>query len=177
MAFTGTGKEFREAYSNYYPIVFSSLFSKTGSREDAEDICQEVFIRFLDKFNEIEDKRSWLFTAMRFEISNYYKKKGSKKIDADNIDDVFNDSSLKYENGFRDARIILNDAIEDENNFKNEKEKVLFDLIAVYSFSYKEAAKYLNLTKSKVEYKYKQIEKRIIDFLKSKDIKEIDDLI
>ena len=43
--------------------------------EDAEDICHEIFVSYYRKFDEVRDARSWLFGAMKFCISNYYRKK------------------------------------------------------------------------------------------------------
>ena len=57
-------KEFAEAYNLYYPIVFSVVYSKISSYEDAEDICQVIFIEFYKKFEAIENKKKWLFGAL-----------------------------------------------------------------------------------------------------------------
>jgi RNA polymerase sigma factor (sigma-70 family) len=169
-------KEFRDSYTRYYPLVFSVLYSKLNKREDTEDICQEVFIKYYNNFETIENARNWLLTALRFEINNYYRKKTNRE-DTVDIDDINDSINVAFENGFRDSRIILHEAIENMENFNDEKEKVLFDLIALYDFTYKEAAKYLGMTKSQAEYKYTVIEKRIVSYLQSKNIKGIDDLL
>jgi RNA polymerase sigma factor (sigma-70 family) len=169
-------KEFRESYTRYYPLVFSILYSKLNKREDTEDICQEVFIKYYNNFETIENPRNWLITAMRFEINNYYRKKPNRE-DTVDIEDISESVYVAFENGFRDTRIILHEAIENMENFNDENEKVLFDLIALYDFTFREAAKYLGMTKSQVEYKYAVIEKRIVSYLQSKNIKGSDDLI
>ena len=60
---------FRKAYNNYYAMVFNRLYSKLGNSEDAEDISQEVFIKFFKNFDNIEpDKRfAWIKTAIKYE--------------------------------------------------------------------------------------------------------------
>ena len=123
-------KEFRDAYSNYYPLVYSVLYSKLSRKDDAEDICQEVFIRFLNKFPEIENHRQWLMTAIRFEITNYYNKKATAKLDGTDIQEIENDLNFAFENGMKDARIIVEEAINNDENYKNEKERLIFDLVA-----------------------------------------------
>lgn len=157
-------KEFVEAYNLYYPEVLGILLSKISIREDAEDICHEVFIRFFKKFDEIKEYRKWLFVSIKYEILNYYQKekKPSNIID---IDELKDDVNLAFQNGFRDARIIIKDTVNNLRNFKDEKEKMLFDLIAVFDFSYNDAADYMGMTRAKVEYMYKKIETELVPFL------------
>ena len=40
------------------------------------------------------------------------------------IDNIFNDAALTFVNGFRDMRIIVEEALEDVDIFKDENEKV-----------------------------------------------------
>ena len=168
-------KDFFKAYRDYYPLVFRILTYKVVSEEDAEDICQEVFIQFYKNFDEIINKKNWLMKALNFEITNYYRKKGNKKVDKVDIDGFADNIELSYEEKFNEERLIIKEAIENPDNFEDESEKVLFDLIAIYNYTYKDAAKYLDLSKSQVRYKYLQIEKRIAEYLKLKGI-EVDNL-
>ncbi len=170
-------REFMKCYAENYPVVLGFLISKVGSIDDAEDICQEVFIRLYGNIENVREKRSWLFTAARFEITNYFNKKGTARSDAENIDDYHDDPVLAEEDNFAENRIIIREVIEDESNFSDEKEKVLFDMITIYRFSYKEAGKYLDMTRWQAEYKYRQIEKRILSKLNEKGIKELGNLI
>ena len=177
MAASGSMKAYRKAYCEYYPIVYSVLLSRLRNGDDAEDICQEVFIRFLDNFDSIESHRGWLLKAIEIEISNYYRKKSSRNDEAVDVAEFVNDINLAFENGFRDARIVINEAIENMENYDSEEDRTLFDLIAVYGFSYKEAGKYLGMTRWQAEYRYGQIEARIVDYLKKMGIKEVFDLL
>ena len=63
------------------------------------------------------------------------------------------------------------------DNYKNEKEKILFDLVAIHNFTYKEAGKLLGLRASKIRYVYNKTVKKILDDLKDKGIKDIENLI
>ncbi len=170
-------REFRKSYALYYPVVLSFLVSKVGDMEDAEDICQEVFIRFYNHYADIREKKNWLFTAARFEITNYFNKKATARIDTTDIDSLDNDQRFASEDRYREDRIIIRDIIDDPASFRDEKEKLLFDLVAVYGFSYKEAGRYLDMTRWQVEYKYRSVEKRIAALLKEKGIKEASDLL
>ena len=52
-----------EVISFYYNMVYRLAFARTGRREDAEEITQEVFLRFLRKapeFDSEEHRKAWL---------------------------------------------------------------------------------------------------------------------
>lgn len=169
----GRKDTFTEIYNGFYPLVFSAVYTKVENIDDTKDICQDVFIKFYEKFDDIEDHRKWLYGALRLAVFEFYRKKKGNI----NIDDLFNDISLTFVNGFRNARIILSEAFDNIENFSNENEKTLFDLIAVYNYSYTEAGKELGLTKRQVEYKYRSIVDRILDYLKKQGIENIGDLL
>ncbi|MBN1532832.1 MAG: sigma-70 family RNA polymerase sigma factor [Spirochaetes bacterium] len=170
-------KEFRRLYAEYYPLVFSAAYVKTGNRQDAEDICHDVFVRFFNHFGEIEKYRGWLMKAVSFEISNYRSRRANRVSEFADIDDFMNDSNLAFVNGFRDSRIIIQEVLQDEANFENEREMLLFELIAVYDFSYREAGKYLDMTRWQAEYRYRKVSDRIIDQLRKRGVKGIGDLL
>ncbi|MBN2040156.1 MAG: sigma-70 family RNA polymerase sigma factor [Spirochaetes bacterium] len=168
-------EKFTEIHNEYYPLVFSTARTKVDNIEDARDICQEVFINFYEKPEAIENPGKWLYETLRFAVLNYYK---SRRQDIDvNIDDIFPEIGLTFVNGFRNARIIMNEAFENNENFMDETDRNLFDLIAFYNYSYAETGKELGLTGKRVEYKYKRIVDKIIDFLKKRGINNLEDLL
>lgn len=170
-------REFRKSYSDYYSLVVNALYNRVKNLEDAEDICHEIFVSYYRKFDEIHDARSWLMGAMRYSISNYYRKKegsDSSYIDIDRLED---DVHLSFENGARDMRIIINDAIENRDNYRDERERILFDLVAINHYTYDQAAKHLGMTRRQAAYKYRQVSRRILDLLKQRGISRIEDLI
>jgi RNA polymerase sigma factor (sigma-70 family) len=167
-------REFAEAYNDLYPVLFGAIYSRVNSMDDAEDICQELFIKLYNKLSEVENKRKWLFGAMKYELMNYYKKKRPGDMD---INEHFDDVGLGYVNGFRDTRIMINDAIEDMDNFDNETDRALFDLVAVKNFTYEEAGAHLGLSKRQVRYRYGLIIDRLMDYFKKRGIQNIEELL
>ncbi len=172
-AITAKKNDFTDVYSTYYPVVYSAVFTKVGNEDDTNDICQEVFLRLFRKLEGVDNVRKWLFIALRYVVIEYYRKKKPQA----NVDDLFNDVALTFVNGFRDSRIIIAEAIEDMNNFQDDREKALFDLIAVHNFTYEEAGKQLGMTKRQVDYRYNRITERILDSLKKRGVKHIEDLL
>ena len=55
--------EICEAIDRYADVVYRLAFSRTGSRSDADDIFQEVFLRYIRKnpaFESEEHRKAWL---------------------------------------------------------------------------------------------------------------------
>lgn len=88
-----------------------------------------------------------------------------------------NNPELQFENGARDIRIIINEAIENDANYKDEKQRLIFDMVALNGFTYENTAKQLGLSKRQVEYGYNQAVQSIISYLKGKGISNIEDLL
>lgn len=164
--------EFTEFYADYFQIVYGTIFSKISSADDVDDLVQEVFMHFFAKMNEIENRRSWLFGTINNVLANYYRKR-KKFASEEDISNYLSDVSLTYVNGFRDTRLIIDDAVKQ----LSEPDRIIFDLIAVQNLTYDMAACHLGLTRRQVEYRYSQIVKEIRSFLNEKGINNIEDLL
>lgn len=164
---------FSEIYSDHYTAVFGAVYTKVENPADAEDITQEIFTRFFENMEEIENNRKWLFGTLRNVVLEYFR---SKNPDID-IDNVFYDAALTFVNGFRDLRIIINEAIESDENFKDEIDRIIFDLVAIRNYTYEEAGKELGFTRNQVKYRYFNIVKNITIYLKQKGISSLEDLL
>ncbi len=165
---------FTEIYSDYYSLVYSTVFSKVSNEEDVEDLCQEIFSRFYEKFEQVENPRKWLLGTLRYVVLEYYRRKSGKEV---NIEDVFNDINLTFVNGFRDSRLMIEEALENMSNYESEKDKLIFDLISIYHFTYREVGDQLGLTERQVRYKYSLTIKNLLDFFKKKGISHLEDLL
>lgn len=168
---TGPVDAFTQAYMEYYPLILSSLLTKVSNPEEAGDLCQEVFIIFLEKYDTIQNKRAWLYGTLKNVVYQHYAR---KKPDVD-IDEVFNDEGLMFTNGARDARIMIAEAIEQVEC--SEDDRVLLDLIAIHDYSYGSVAEILGLSRRQVEYRYGQLAKSILEHLKSRGIKGLAELL
>jgi RNA polymerase sigma factor (sigma-70 family) len=170
---SGTDR-FVENYDSYYSIVFNSIYSKVNNYHDAEDICQEVFIRFYDNMEQVENPRKWLFGCLRLVVFDYYKMKQKKDID---VDELFDDIGMGYVNGFRDTRMMIKQVIDDICSEKGDRDASLFELIAVYNYSFVQASKHLNLKYKQARYRYNAFAERVAEKLKEKGINSIEDLL
>jgi RNA polymerase sigma-70 factor, ECF subfamily len=164
---------FTELFDIYYPMVFSAVITKVDNPDDAEDICQEVFISMYNKLDEIEDVRKWLYGTLRYEVLGYYRKKNRNL----SMDDVFDNVALTFVNGFRDTRILIDEVLEKESAGLDETERELLELISIYKYSYEEAGKLTGLTKRQVRYRYGLIVDRVLDSLSKQGIKSLEELL
>jgi len=92
----------KQAEKNNLTTVFTAfrqklltfIASKVSSEEDAEDLLQDVFLRFLqtEESVSIEKISAWLYKVARNRIIDYWRKKGETTLltssDEDNEDDI-----------------------------------------------------------------------------------------
>jgi RNA polymerase sigma factor (sigma-70 family) len=164
--------EYTHVFTEYYHVVFNTIFTKVGNIQDTEDLCQEVFVALYANLGKILNIRKWLFGTLRNIVLKYYR---DRHPDGLNIDDVFQDVGLTFVNGFRDLRIIISDSIA--KAAEDDTDNALIELIAFHNYSYSTAGKLLGLTKRQVQYRYTQIVDRVIRNLNEKGIRNIEDLL
>lgn len=59
-------QEFEELFHEYYPLIYRTAYSVTGSREDAEDVVQTIFLRLYrrkDCSGLKENPKAYLYRA------------------------------------------------------------------------------------------------------------------
>jgi RNA polymerase sigma factor (sigma-70 family) len=165
-----------KVYKKYFSLVYSLVYGKTCDVHDADDITQEIFVAFLKKYEEIENPYAWLLGTIKNYMKAFYR---NKKAAHDNFyaDGAIQSIDLSYINGFRDARILLDDVLNNEDWCGNEQEKIIFDLIALQKYKKEEVATMLCLTRRQVQYRYDTTIKKILHILQKKGIKNIGDLL
>lgn len=96
--------EFSTAYDMYADMLFKIAYLHTGSKEESEDILQEVFIKFLYKspaFADSEHQKAWLIKITNNACKDYLKSLRRKVLPLnDEIlgNDAFNDKKLDVRN-------------------------------------------------------------------------------
>jgi len=161
---------FMEIFDAYYALMCSTINLKVSNPDDAEDIAQNVFHVMYEKLDQVDDVRKWLYGAIKYEVLKYYRKKNADI----NIDDIFDDVAVMYFNGFRDTRIILDEAL---NSITGEHGRLVIDLIAVQRFTYDEAAGELGMSYRQVRYLYERTVREVLHYLRKKGIYSIEELL
>lgn len=109
-------------------LVFSYCFSRLPSREDAEDLAQEVFLRAyksIAAFRAEAGLRSWLIAIARNLCSDYYRKKKNDIVSLDAFMDEGGDPEAK-EPG------------PDVSLIRSEQKKLVLNAIAALPEEFKE---------------------------------------
>jgi len=167
-------RKFNSEYDLYFSVIFSSVYRRTGNYHESEDICQEIFFALFDNIDSVDNTRAWLYGVMRNIISDYYSKKGKTP---DEVELIIEESSAVYVNGFRDTRIIIEDILNSDTTFSDEREKSVFELVAVRGFTVVEAAKLLGISYRQGRYGFEKASAAIVDALKKRGISSVEDLL
>lgn len=79
-------------YSKYRPSIYTYLYYQTGSKEAAEELCQEVFLRAFKSLSSYRGDcsvKTWLYTIARNLHATWYKRETKYNMVAiDNINEV-----------------------------------------------------------------------------------------
>ena len=133
-------------YAEFYHSLLSYIRSKIKSREDAEDILQNVFIRIssgLASLSDQEKLRSWIFTITRNAIIDYYRASASRKnaaVDLDLRTDILEEQDADPTKGLDQCLNSMIDLLPEEyrdiiidSELKEIKQK---DLATKYGLAY-----------------------------------------
>ncbi len=64
----------------YYPAIFRYFYYRTSSREDAEDLTSEVFVRMIGAIKKQKGYfPAWLYRIARNLLTDYYRKKKTRR--------------------------------------------------------------------------------------------------
>ena len=147
---------FQQLYEKYHQDVFQFIFYMVKSRETAEDLMQEVYIKVMNNYEKFEGKsseRTWLYSIARNTAIDYYRKqKNWKQRLSFNFE--WGRDSIKDDQPLPEEVALLNDDIK--SVYKSlEKctidQKTVLILRYVQDLSIVETAEILNWTVSKVK--------------------------
>ena len=66
-------------YDDLMPKVYGFLFTRTGKREVAEDLAQDIFLKLVEKVDSFDENRGrftvWFWQMVRHVLVDYYREK------------------------------------------------------------------------------------------------------
>lgn len=155
-------KQMEEDIRKFSSIVYKLAVSNTSTISDAEDVFQDVFVKFCIYYNRLNDdehKEKWLKLTTKHTAINLYKH--NKKINFLELDE-----NIATETYFE----------EEENNYPQNPLKLLrksyrvvLDLYYFKNLHTKEIAKKLNITTDAVKTRLKRGRKELKDILDNID--------
>lgn len=160
----GSEKAFDEIYYSYYRLVFYQAYQVLNNKDDAEDVMQNTFIKFMRGINDIDDnsnlKQLLSTIAKNLAIDEYRRKENisNKTTCVENVDSIGSVSDRYSES---EILISLRGALEKD-------EAKVFVLKVVYDYTFKEIAEDLNVTLNVVEAKYYKALKKVKAYYKDR---------
>lgn len=153
LAQTGDERAFEALFELFYPRLFTFSLNLIGSRESAEEIVSDVFVKLWNGRKaaaSIQNLETYLYIATKNQSLNYCSRKNShftvllKESGADMPVDVF---SPEKEMELAELRLEVEAAI----NSLPTQCRMVFTLIREEGFSYREVAEILHVSVRTVE--------------------------
>ena len=163
----GCTEAFDELFLNYSNRLFWFVFGYLKSKEEAEEIVQDVFLKIWDQrelLNENQSFKSYLFTIAKNQIFNTLRKKVSEKKYL-NFQVNFADTAhnpIEKELRLQEITQISNKAIDQ----LPPKRKMVFQLSRDQGMSHQEIANHLGISIKTVENHMTLALKFLRDYLK-----------
>ena len=139
-----------ELFDSYADDLYRFAVSYVGSKHDAEDVVQDVFLKLLSK-NLLFDRRfekAYLLTITANKCKDLLKSKARKT----SVDLESEEWHLEYYDGFTDS----DRAVFDELMALDEMYRVPLHLFYYEGYSYKEISRILKLSESAVAMRIKR---------------------
>lgn len=137
-------KDFEELLREYGKSAEAYVRYKVSSREDAEDILQETYVRAfssLDSLNSEESFRPWLISIARNKVNDYYRKK------AETEEVPYDDGIIQYV----DVNRPINSSVSETMKKLSDQERELLHLYYWEDMSVGEIARELKIPEGTVK--------------------------
>lgn len=93
-------------YNEYHDRVMGYIYARLRSKEDAEDLCQDIFVKVHSKLESFDPTKAsistWIFSITRNSVIDYYRRSRPFSEMDENIpedgeidDDLLNDETLE----------------------------------------------------------------------------------
>jgi RNA polymerase sigma-70 factor (family 1) len=163
----GDINSFEEIFNIFQPKLYAFVFRYIKSKEDTEEIVQEVFIQIWENRINLNEKlsfKSYLFTITKNRIVDYFRKKKIESLSRNYIQhftELIHDSTY-MELFYKDYDAALAEAIERLPN----KRKEIFILSKKFGMSRTEIARFSNISENTVKNQLQDAVNFLRDFLK-----------
>lgn len=144
-------KKFTKVFHRYNKLIRKVVINATGDWNLAEEICQQVFLKYFEHMDHIEDDliQAWLMFTAKNKICDYYRRQKTR-------------NSTRSIDQMKDAAIVLQDNTEVliksmadtqlterimESLYEYRKEWYdIVEAVCIMGMSHEEAAKYLQIS-------------------------------
>ena len=149
----GDEAAFTEVFHSYGQRIWWFIFRKTKSETVADEIVQEVFMKFWvrkEKASEIDDLQSYIYTMAANKTYDHFKRIASDSRKQERLwhrmKEMAAPNAVEETVDFRESQEIVNQAIEQ----LPPQRKKIYQLHRIDGHSYEEIAEMLQISKSTV---------------------------
>lgn len=163
----GDKKAFDCIYKKYWPILLDQAYKRLKSKEESEEIVQELFIYFWCKRQEIHLTHTfstYISVALKYRIFNHVR----KKITQEKYLEYIRKNELHFTDMVEESILYndLNSAYENEINNLPERCREVYKLRREEDLSFKEIAEKLGISVNTVDKQVGKALKRLREKLK-----------
>ncbi len=132
-------------YEAYVKLIYAVVYDTVGSKEDAEDITSEFFIKLIrvaDSFKKGSPHKTWLVTIARNMAIDHIRKRSKEVLEIDNTPDE-GEAPRQWEDTSRGSvedTVAMSMDIKQAMDTLSPKEKEIIDMKLVGQFKFKEIA-------------------------------------
>lgn len=164
---TNSSHLFAVLYNRFSQFVYNKCYRFTNSKQEAEDLTHDVFVRLFDKLNTFKGNSkfsTWLYSftynfCVNYVQRNTYKKKQRLTVLTDDVKETFDELNFDDKN----TATLSSDKLYRVLEKVNAKEKSILLMKYQEEMSIKEIEKALNLGESAVKMRIKRAKQKVVD--------------
>ncbi len=146
---SGHEDSFIDLVKRYQNKTFNLSYRLVGNKEDAADLCQEIFIHLLSKISLFQEKSTfstWFYRLAVNKIYDFLRRK--KEIPLQDEELLYFDKTLNKNNdpSVTYEKIELQAKIQSELNKLDHDFRVIIVLREIYDLSYQQISEVLNIS-------------------------------
>ena len=156
LAQEGRPEAFEELVAKYQPKVFGMALSFTRSREIADDLAQEIFLKAylaLPRFHGKSEFGTWLYRITMNHVKDFLRKRGrAKEVSLEDISEISFSDREGTEKAERERETEVRRAlVQSVVRGLPEKYRVILTLRDIRGLAYEEIARILRLSPGTVD--------------------------
>ena len=154
---------FRKIYEKYCRLIFFYIRKSVESKEDCEDLTNDVFLGFFNGINNFDTSKSlkvYLIGCANKRISDYYAKRK---------DSISYDDSILISKDYDRLDHMYTLMLDEFKNIINELEMKVIVYHVLYDFTFKEIAIVMKVSINTIKSAYKRGIKKLRDYYEMKE--------
>lgn len=159
--------QFKVLYERYGQMVFNKCMSFSKNSQEAEDLCQDIFLKLLGKistFNGTSKFSTWLYAFTFNHCVNYYHRNKFNKFEknAQNIEQMC-DENISQTNEDNFTKLLKLEKLNEAMNLIPTDDKQILILKYQEFKSIKELMVFYNISESAIKMRLKRAKEKLLN--------------